>query len=87
MSSYRRKPRPVEAHQVTEETATQTARWCGGKIVSIGYNNQGKSIQLPTFEGTMTAMPGDWILRAEDGAFYVRTNKQFENNYEVADDV
>lgn len=82
MPNYQRKNRKVEAQQVTEETAEATARWCGGKIVAIGYNNQGKSIQIPTFEGVMTAMPGDWIMRADDGAFYVRTNAQFTKNYE-----
>lgn len=83
--NYRRKARPVEARQVSDETAADIAYWCGGKVVSIGYDNQGKSVLIPTFEGTNQAMPGDWVLRGPDNVFYVRTDAQFKMNYELAD--
>lgn len=42
------------------------------------------TIQIETLEGTMTANPGDWIIRGVKGEFYPCKPDIFESTYEPA---
>lgn len=43
------------------------------------------SMSIPTLEGAMKAMPGDWIIRGVNGEFYPCKPDIFEKTYEPAD--
>jgi hypothetical protein len=47
------------------------------------YNEDG-SVNIPTLEGTMTASPGDWIIKGVEGEFYPCRASIFEATYEEA---
>lgn len=37
---------------------------------------------IDTLEGTMTALPGDWIIRVTEGEFYPCKDSVFQRKYE-----
>lgn len=41
------------------------------------------TLQIPTLEGTMTAQPGDWIIKGVAGEVYPCKADIFEQTYEV----
>jgi hypothetical protein len=43
------------------------------------------SLTIPTLEGNMKAMPGDWIIKGVNGEFYPCKDEIFEKTYEPAD--
>lgn len=43
------------------------------------------TLDIPTLEGTMTASPGDWIIRGVKGEFYPCKPDIFEATYEPVD--
>jgi hypothetical protein len=51
----------------------------------IGYIPAIGELQIPTLEGTMTARPGDWIIRGIKGEFYPCKPDIFAATYEPAD--
>lgn len=71
MGSYRKKPVVIEAYcfEDTEpDAAIELAGWCGGQVVLD--RGEARGIAISTLEGTMTALPGDWIIRGVKGEFY-----------------
>jgi hypothetical protein len=48
----------------------------------IGFVPALGEIYIPTLEGTMTAKPGDWIIRGVAGEFYPCKPEIFEQMYE-----
>lgn len=50
----------------------------------IGFTPYAGTLDIPTLEGTMTARPGDWIIRGVAGEFYPCRSDIFEATYEAA---
>ena len=48
----------------------------------VGYVPALGTLDIPTLEGTMTASPGDWIIRGVKGEFYPCKPDIFEMTYE-----
>lgn len=44
-------------------------------------------LQIQTLEGTMTASPGDWIIKGVNGEFYPCRPDIFEKTYEAVSEV
>ncbi len=51
----------------------------------IGYMPALGTLDIPTLEGTMTASPGDWIIRGVAGEFYPCKPDIFAATYESID--
>jgi hypothetical protein len=91
MSKFRKKPVVIEAFQIAPYPPTITAAiafesWA--KSVGFEKWNFGDegSIKIETLEGTMTATPGDWIIKGVAGEFYSCKQKIFTETYESADE-
>lgn len=79
---YRKKPVVIEAIQFTGTL---------GNLVELAafmndetYINDGK-LEIDTLEGTMTASPGDYIIKGVRGEFYPCKPDIFEQTYEKVD--
>lgn len=75
---FRKKPVEVEA-----------VLWTGHNLVeAITFVNtedvvaRGDKFEIVTLEGTMTASPGDWIIRGVHGEFYPCKPDIFDETYE-----
>lgn len=91
VKKYRKKPVEVEAWQHDCRHGVigvhELADWCGGKAEFMGRQPLGLNawvIRIPTLEGTMTAMPNDYIIRGVQGEFYPCKPDIFEATYEEA---
>lgn len=95
MSRYRKKPVEVEAVEWTGsnikavlEFAYSDERWKQGiesEYVGgpgIGHVPGLGILDIPTLEGTMTAQPGDWIIRGVKGELYPCKSDIFAATYE-----
>lgn len=87
MTKYRKKPVVIEAMELTAENREEVAAWCGGHFEPDGvYRMAGLvpdgSIDIVTLEGTMTASPGDFIIRGVQGEFYPCKPDIFATTYE-----
>lgn len=81
MGTFRKKPVEVEA-----------VRWrgeqdCPEVYAFLGYcHPDGETahdvIHIETLEGTMTASPGDWIIRGIKGEFYPCRSDIFQATYD-----
>lgn len=49
----------------------------------IGHTPAIGTLDIPTLEGTMTASPGDWIIRGVKGEFYPCKPDIFDATYEA----
>ena len=84
MPMFRKKPVVVEAHQLPSagEDATEElmdfVQHIGGGFASEG------GFEIHTLEGTMTASPGDWIIKGVQGEFYPCKPDIFAQTYEPA---
>jgi hypothetical protein len=61
------------------------AEWCGGISRMMGDDDRPARIEIPTPEGTMTASPGDWIIRGVKGEFYPCKPDIFAATYEAVE--
>lgn len=96
-SKFRKKPVTVEAmrYDGTPDTASPIIGWALEHDVSIRYwceNGEGcrkdmHVLRVSTLEGTMTANPGDWIIRGVAGEFYPCKPDIFAATYEAVSDV
>lgn len=58
-----------------------------GSGASISYERYKLgSIMIPTLEGTMEAIPGDWIIKGVNGEFYPCKPDIFEKTYEKVEE-
>jgi hypothetical protein len=92
-TTFRKKPVEVEAMQTApadpmvaekdrEEQNRLVAQWIsneGGDVVGFGVTG----IDIGTLEGTMTASPGDWVIRGVQGEFYPCKPDIFAATYET----
>lgn len=94
-TKFRKKPVTIDAVRFdgTPETATPIIDWALGQDQTIRYwCEDGEAckadthvLHIDTLEGTMTAMPGDWIIRGVQGEFYPCKPDIFEATYEEAE--
>ena len=80
---FRKKPVVIEAMLFTGiDNAFTLAAWCNGE--AGGASNE-CVILIPTLEGTMSATPGDYIIKGVKGEFYPCKPDIFEATYEAAE--
>lgn len=80
MKKYRKKPVEIEAVQLTDndgQIVDWITRYSGNARINNFYQ-----IEIVTLEGTMTAFPGDWIIRGVQGEFYPCKPDIFKATYE-----
>jgi hypothetical protein len=83
---YRKKPVVIEAYQlpaVGADVPDSFADWCE----QVGFefeSGRDETLLIHTLEGTMTASPGDWIIKGVRGEFYPCKPDIFEATYEPA---
>ena len=74
MPYYRKKPVVIEAIQYTGgiHSADKVIAWAieRGAGPGMRYVRLGNTVDIKTLEGTMSADPGDWIIRGLAGEFY-----------------
>jgi len=80
MGKYRKKPVEIVAYRLEKDMGQRDlynlAHWCGGMITHpVG-------IRIPTLEGDMIALPGDYIIKGVKGEFYPCKPDIFEATYE-----
>lgn len=82
---YRKKPIPVEAHQLLGSEDGQTGRdlaaWCGGTVSGAFAEPK---VFVPTLEGDLVARAGDWIVKGHRGEFWPVKGDIFAETYEPA---
>lgn len=82
---FRKKPVVIDAVQFTGKNAFEVWSFMGR--VDLLDNPDLHSTDHPviqTLEGTLTASPGDWIIRGVKGEFYPCKPDIFEATYEPA---
>ena len=87
MTLYRKRPVVVEARQFTGTPDNDLAAWCGGSFFFFSApfgQKHAPVIEIDTLEGTMTASPGDWIVKGVQGEFYPVKDSIFRETYEPA---
>lgn len=91
MGIYRKKPVEIEAMQISEQTEFEIVKWSEGKVYASPVleptekNPKGVYWQIQTLEGTMTASPGDYIIKGIKGEFYPCKSDIFELTYDKID--
>lgn len=76
------------------DRCVELSKWCGGKSHMMHTDGEpsftGDSgvdrIDIATLEGTMSALPGDWIIKGVNSEFYPCKDDIFEKTYEAVDD-
>lgn len=84
MSKFRKRPIVVEAVQwIDKDDTNRLLNWLAFYEANIkGWVFHDTDVSIPTLEGTMKAMPGDWIIRGVNGEFYPCKPDVFEKSYE-----
>ena len=78
---YRKKPVVIEAVQWQGESNLDEALAFVGQQREPGVKGYG-AIIIPTLEGDMSALPGDWIIRGVQGEHYPCKPDIFAATYE-----
>lgn len=82
--SVRKRPVAVEAMKYTGENQREIEVWMTeSALESAADPDQTTGFRIATLEGTMTANPGDWIIRGIKGEFYPCKPDIFEVTYET----
>ncbi len=76
MAKFRKKPVIIEAWQNIK--GNKIPDWLQGN----GTGESGGTIIIVMLEGTMTAKPGDWIIKGIEGECYLCKSNIFEKTYE-----
>lgn len=78
--------RSIQAVQLTEDTADEVARWCGGhKITEIDPLDSTKTyvaMNVPTLRGTIRMSELDYLIKGPDGGFQTMSADEFQETYE-----
>lgn len=92
MAKYRKKPVVIEAVQFKNINHGEINAFVGKELKSkiesetaylAGKGAPVSSIIIPTLEGDMKAMPGDFIIKGVSGEFYPCKPDIFEKTYEI----
>ena len=75
----RKKPVEVEAIQWNGHNNQDIEDFAQTAITVYGEG----SLSIETLEGTMRALPGDWIIKGVNGEFYPCKPDIFDKTYEV----
>lgn len=90
-AKFRKKPVVIAAMQWdgTDEQAVEVVEWTA-YIASFDPKTAGPGdsglLEIDTSAGTMTASPGDWIIRGVKGEIYPCKPDIFEATYETMED-
>jgi hypothetical protein len=91
MPMFRKKPVVIEAMPFdgTEASASEIVEWIGPQAhppsFHPAYPGEHRALlMIHTLEGTMTASPGDWVIKGVSGEFYPCKPDIFEATYEPA---
>lgn len=88
---YRKKPVVIEAIQFDNINYEEICAFVGMALLreiesetayQAGVAPPVLSVTIPTLEGNMKAMPGDWIIKGVNGEFYPCKPDIFEKTYE-----
>ncbi len=88
MSKYRKKPVVIEAFQLpplNTDPDPDLVAFLGKSDRPITSERDG-TLAITTLEGTMTAEPGDYIIRGVQGEYYPCKPDIFEATYEPVED-
>jgi len=87
MPKFRKKPVVIEAVQyLPGKTDSELILHLEGCTGWQAYSStDAPFIAIPTLEGTMTALPGDWIIKGVKGEFYPCKPDIFAATYETAE--
>jgi hypothetical protein len=91
---YRKKPVEVEAVQLLWKNWSEICDFVGvGKLIDgkpEGFNPDGDlnkiGLRIPTSEGVVRAVEGDWIIKGIEGEFYPCKDSVFQKTYEEVKD-
>ena len=91
MPKFRKKPVVIESVQFNGlDSYLEIVKWmkfCGDTSALANEVKYSAPIMLlQTLEGTMTANPGDWIIRGVKNDFYPCKNEIFLQTYEPVED-
>jgi len=78
---YRKKPVVIEAVQWNGENHDEIADFMGEFRIPVFS----RCFEIQTLEGSMTAIPGDWIIKGIRGEFYPCKPDIFAATYEPAE--
>lgn len=82
---FRKKPVEIDAEQwLPESPGAKNVELIPGCRIVIGPNGE-KRVAIRTLEGTMLALPGDWIIRGVNGEYYPCKPDIFEKTYEAVE--
>lgn len=82
---FRSLPITIEAFRLTEENGEKLAAWCGGMWHPTAKPGYTSAVNISTFEGTMRANIGDWIIKWTRGEFYPVKDEIFREKYKAVD--
>jgi len=89
MPKFRKKPVVIEAllFDGSLESLNAIALWARKAFIAT-HSPGAQSVEritIPTLEGELFALPGDWIIRGVKGEFYPCKPDIFEATYESAE--
>lgn len=84
MGKYRKKPVVIEAMLVPPEGHEGSPELVAFLSECECQSEFDGSISIFTLEGTMSARPGDWIIKGVNGEFYPCKPDVFDKTYEPA---
>ena len=90
MAKYRKKPVEIEAHKFDGSSTSvgQIKNWIESGVfrhAEISTRDCGRTLEIPTLEGLMTATAGDMIIKGLAGEFYPCKPDIFAESYELVD--
>lgn len=94
MPKFRKKPVVIEAihYDGTKKSFDEIWDWMQGddpKSPMMGYEGESEDqpgeFGIRTLEGSMKAIPGDWIIKGVKGEFYPCKTDIFEATYEATE--
>jgi hypothetical protein len=91
VKQFRKKPVVIEAMRVPSGESDDAMLAWGrlvGWISATGFMDfmvTPDALEIKTLEGTMTAHPGDWIIRGVKGEFYPCKPDTFAATYEAVE--
>jgi hypothetical protein len=88
MPKFRKKPIVIEALQFAGgiDSAREIQDWAKKYELYIVWFVNYDSLSIDTLEGTMSAEPGDWVIRGVKDEFYSCKPDIFEATYELVDE-
>ena len=93
---FRKKPVVIEAVQFNNINREEIEQFVGKELKQViesdtaweaGIAPPVSSLTIPTLEGDMKAMPGDWIIKGVKGEYYPCKPDIFEQTYEPVQEV